>query len=285
MELLGNQIRKKIGLSSSQIKWIALFFMTVDHIGIFFYRMPIVTEYYQVFRAIGRIAAPLFLFMTVEGARHTRSKIKYAIRLYIASIVMQFGNYYLGRGVVHANIFQTLFYVVLYISIIDMVCEGMKCDSYKKIISGMSMLLGTVLCFALQMWAYEWTNMSSGAQGIFKFVVDTFFPNPFAVEYSIVFILMGVVAYYLKNIDRVCVFFLFCCILSYIGIGHIPQSTYIRCYVMFTPLQFWMFLALPILFLYNGEKGKGNKWAFYLYYPIHQYAFAALAAWLVSIKL
>ena len=35
-------------------------------------------------------------------------------------------------------------------------------------------------------------------------------------------------------------------------------------------VQMWALLALPLLTLYNGKRGKWNmKWLFYIYYPAH----------------
>ena len=36
--------------------------------------------------------------------------------------------------------------------------------------------------------------------------------------------------------------------------------------------QPYMVLAVPFILLYNGEKGRGQKYFFYLYYPLHRYA-------------
>lgn len=43
--------------------------------------------------------------------------------------------------------------------------------------------------------------------------------------------------------------------------------------------MFGLFLCIPLLLLYNGQKGKGgsfNKWFFYLYYPLHLFIIAIL---------
>ena len=40
----------------------------------------------------------------------------------------------------------------------------------------------------------------------------------------------------------------------------------------------WTVLAVPLLLLYNGRRGKGSKWFFYFFYPVHFLVFAALAA-------
>ncbi len=39
----------------------------------------------------------------------------------------------------------------------------------------------------------------------------------------------------------------------------------------------WILLAVPFLLAYNGSRGKGSKWFFYVFYPVHFLALAALA--------
>ncbi len=40
----------------------------------------------------------------------------------------------------------------------------------------------------------------------------------------------------------------------------------------------WVLLAMPPILLYNGERGRGSKWFFYIFYPAHFLVLASLAA-------
>lgn len=271
-------MREKIGFTSNQLKWIALFFMTIDHIAVYLIDIPIIREHYHLLRAIGRIAAPLFLFMTVVGLWHTRSKFRYALRLYLASITMEFLNFWFGKGIVDSNIFQSLFYVVFYVYLIEELKQSYQEKNRLKTIGFGVGILVPVAFLPLQIFANHLGF--STFEIVIRFCVNCFLPNPFAVEYSVLFIIIGIVSYYLKNQYKISIFFAICCLLSYLGRGYIPYNPYIRCYVMFTSLQYWMFLALPFILLYNGKKGKNLKWVFYVYYPLHQYVFAFSAIWI-----
>lgn len=41
---------------------------------------------------------------------------------------------------------------------------------------------------------------------------------------------------------------------------------------------FFMWLALPLILLYNGQRGRGMKYLFYIYYPAHVYILAIAAS-------
>jgi hypothetical protein len=55
--------------------------------------------------------------------------------------------------------------------------------------------------------------------------------------------------------------------LSYIFLGDIPP--FLCSNFIFGYPQWFMICAIPIILLYNGEKGKENKAFFYLFYPLH----------------
>ena len=60
---------RKIGISTTCLKWIALICMVFDHVAEFIPGMPI------WFRWIGRISAPIFVFCMVEGIKYTTNKL------------------------------------------------------------------------------------------------------------------------------------------------------------------------------------------------------------------
>ena len=77
---------KNRGLNAFQLKIIALICMTVDHIGAIGFEIPFINQYAIYFQIIGRIAAPLFLFVLVQSIRYTRNKYKFILRLYLCGV-------------------------------------------------------------------------------------------------------------------------------------------------------------------------------------------------------
>lgn len=81
-------------LAQETLKWIACVTMLIDHIGAVF--LP-----GYGLRIIGRISFPIFCFLLAEGARHTRSPGKYALRLAISAAVSEVPYDLLFYGGIH----------------------------------------------------------------------------------------------------------------------------------------------------------------------------------------
>ncbi len=74
-------------LTGSDLKWIALVTMILDHIGVAFLD-PASAMYWGV-RLIGRLAFPLYCFLLVEGFCHTRNVGNYLRRLLIFAVISE----------------------------------------------------------------------------------------------------------------------------------------------------------------------------------------------------
>ena len=233
----------KRGLSSFQLKLIALAIMTIDHFGAYrlFTQSQEINNYMRI---VGRIAAPVFLYLLVEGLRHTRDKRKYILRLYIAAVLTELVRVLLEIRM--GNIFQTFFYAAIYIACIELIIAAVKARavSIKPVLAIIFIVASLVL-----------PRISSPA-------LQIFLPNPLTVEFSYIFIMLGVAWHFINNK------YINCAVFAALSAGLLLFP------VLLGSLQWFMLLAAPLILLYSGEKGRGGlKYLFYIYYPAHQILF------------
>lgn len=102
----------KLNTNTNFIKLIAIITMTIDHIGYVFF--PDIL----IFRIIGRIAFPLFVYSMMIGYFRTKDLSKYIVRLLIIGIISQF-PYSLLFNVYRPNVMFTLIFTLLYYYTLD----------------------------------------------------------------------------------------------------------------------------------------------------------------------
>ncbi len=72
-------------LNRNQLKYLAIIAMVIDHIAWSF--VPTMSLAAQIMHFVGRLTGPVMAYMVFEGYMHTRDVKKYAIRLFIFSLI------------------------------------------------------------------------------------------------------------------------------------------------------------------------------------------------------
>lgn len=247
-------------MTSSAIKILAVVAMLVDHIGYYF--SPELGRDAPLFRLIGRVAFPLFIFAFVWGYYHTKSRKKYLTRLYAMGIFMAIFNLILlafwGRAVwlvyPQHNIFITIMLIGLGISAV----ENLRKNCGKSVQIVAMITISTIANTTL-------TYLIGGSEKISK-IISGFLPSVFAIEYDYWFVLLGILLYFARN-SKLALSAVMLTFSGWIFLHTDPTSTF---------QQGAMIFALPIMLMYNGKKGVGLKWFFYIFYPLH-----ILILWLI----
>lgn len=285
-------------LNSTNLKIIALVIMTIDHIAAYgnniFSFLP-----YDILRSIGRSAAPLFMFALVIGAGHTKSKGKFLLRLYIASLIifaawavlfLSFGGYFASMP----SVLSTYLYVLIYGFGLEKTISELKKRKPAALLYLAALAAVTVLpvLFFDRAYGYfagmitgEPTERNAVLSVLWEFL-RTVIPNVKNVDYSAYFVLMGVMWYFVKNKYACAGILVLFSAFSWFGTyGWVMierfdfLSDFMRLYYpldFFAQGQFYMVFAALFILLYNGQRGKGLKWFFYGYYPLHVFVISAV---------
>lgn len=277
-------MQTKFGFTSFQLKVIALILMTFDHIHYF---MATVQPMPMWLTVLGRVSAPLFIFTMAQGFYHTRSRQKYLLRLYAASVLMELGNFAMnkyfplpGNAMLINNIFATLFLCGIYIWAIEFMAGGIKQKQVKSFGKGLLLFLLPVVSTVLMLLVVGSQTDLTPTHLLLIRGLMVLAPSPLMVEGSVVWIGLGVGMYFLRNHKvGLTVFYSGVSLLFFVKA---IASGFSIAALFGGGAQWFMIAALPFMLLYNGQRGRSMKYFFYLYYPAHIYALAFLARALVA---
>lgn len=187
-----------------------------------------------LFRIIGRLAFPLFSYFIYEGFQHTHSQKNYFFKIFLLGILCMI-VYYLYSGEIYGNVLITFSasIILLYgISVFRQRRNGTTIDRA----SGLMILIGCVLCVGL---ICAWIFVDYGLLGVLLPVFAELTKGKDQSEKSLM-PLIGFTA------------------------GLISLS------VQMGGIQYFSLVSIPLLILYNGQRGTLNlKSFFYWFYPIH----------------
>lgn len=253
------------GINGYQLKLLGAALMVLDHIHQMFYWAADLTW----MNMLGRSVMPMFLFMCAEGFYYTRSRRNYAIRLLIgfwfmsvaSTLIMKFLPIDEPQIILMNNVFGAMF-----VSVIAM--WGIEKLKNKEFVKGIIILILPILPTFLFNALFNANQIGLGA------VLQLAVPSYMGMEGGFPMILLAV-WFYLFRGKR---------LWQYLGIIVLAISTIfiggdaITLTSLFTSNIEWMlaFSIIPLHF-YNGQRGKGSKYFFYIFYPAHIYALYILA--------
>lgn len=275
-------MKKYAVLDNFVLKIIAIITMTIDHIGQFLlmYSNNGETMYQigNIFKYIGRLSFPLFAFLIVEGALHTRNLLKYSLRLGIMALIIAITliiiQYAIPGDLGNASLYNI--FLLLFLAVITIWCLNLKgffklfailpigyvITTYILIITktpyvnglipdyniyGFSMIIGTYLLLKYYNAKIHNTCIDGNIdEDAYKKTSEYRFQYNFLAIVPL--ILLTTIITILNNIN-------------------ISFS-----YTLNLGMQSYAMISAVFILLYSGKLGFTNKYikyGFYLYYPLH----------------
>ncbi|MDR2356300.1 MAG: conjugal transfer protein TraX, partial [Clostridiales Family XIII bacterium] len=241
-------------LTGGGLKFMGVILMVFDHLHQMFFMFGVP----DWFTWIGRLVAPLFLFMCAEGFHYTRSRKRYMLLLFAGFEFMNLASHALRTALPNEevmlinNIFGTMFLSAFYMWMVDMLRTGIREKKPAKLALAVGLTLLSLLIgfggLALLSAPAFFASPYAGR----LFLLINMIPNVFLTEGGWALVLLAVLFYICREKRLLQV-------LALVAIGLLTLTG--------GGVQWMMiFAAIPIL-LYNGARGKGNKYFFYIFYP------------------
>ncbi len=223
------------GITGSDIKYIAILAMLIDHVAWAF--IPIDTAAAQIMHAIGRITAPVMCFFISEGFHYTKSFKKYMTRMCVFAFISHFAFNYYFSGNPFVGGTESMITTLALCLVAVWTVNNEKLGNHVKLI--------ILLCVTMLSQNCDW-----GAKAVLFTLAFEFARGDKKrqlVTYAVVCFITNILPNMLTLIK-----------------GQ-PDLFMTQIY------NFGVLLPIPLLYLYNGTKGgsKATKWIFYIFYPAH----------------
>ena len=231
--------KTRYGLDSTALRLLAILFMVLDHLW------ATVVPGNLWLTCVGRLAFPIFAFQLCEGYRHTGDFRRYRRRLLVFALLSEipFNLFYAGSVIFpfHQNVLFTLLLGLLAMRQADMLRreEGIKKKSLRCLVL-LLILAGGVVLFP-----------DYGLMGVMTVLCFFVFRDHRLFQLAAMAVL-NIFAFKGQTIP--------------VSLGALAFDF---------PIQGFALLALPLIWLYNGEKGPGGKGLrlfWYIFYPLHMLA-------------
>ena len=232
---------KKV-LNANMLKLIAIVAMTIDHIAWLIFPGYPAQPLPLILHAIGRITCPIMCYFIAEGYHYTKNIRKYTFRLFLFAIISHFAYIFASGDFVDWRSFIPFYYgnFLNQTSVMWPLAWGLvmlRVVDSKRIREWLKTPLILLIC--LITFPSDWSCIAS-------LCILAFGTNRGDLKKQMLWMVLYVSTYaavYFFALDKV-----------------------------YGLLQLCVVPAIPVIAMYNGQRGKANrlmKWGFYVYYPLH----------------
>ena len=222
-------------LNANQLKLIAMAAMTVDHVTWAVFPGYRTDWRIILLHIIGRMAAPIFWFFVAEGYHYTHDVKKYTLRLFLFAIISHFA-YTFAFGIPFVPFRTTVFNQTSVIWALALGLVSLSIVENPEIKQWQKTIL--IILIAVIAFCADWSSIAVLAitdigtnRGNFK-----------------------------KQMTRMMI---------WVAVYAVVYAVFIS--PVYGIVQMFTVLTIPLLKMYNGERGKSKnmKLLFYVYYPLH----------------
>lgn len=237
------KMNKGKGLNANQLKLIAITAMTVDHLIWTVCPGYSTVWWVMLCHILGRLTAPIMWFFIVEGYYHTHDVKKYAIRLFILAFISHFAYNF---------------------------CFGISFIPFKATVFNQTGVVWSLAWGLILLYMNDHSqNWKQWQKTLFIIAVCLVtFPSDWSCIATMAILFMGTnQGNFKKKMAWMMIWTFVYAAVYFVFID--------RVYAL---IQLGTCLTIPLLGLYNGERGsfKGMGRLFYLYYPAHLFLFGIL---------
>ena len=228
---------KKFAISATWLKILAALAMVVDHTVALF--LPHGSILRLILRIFGRLAAPAMCFMIAEGYHHTSNRKKYLLRLLVFAVISHL-PYTLAMGFGLSPLDATSAIWALAMGLVALM--AVKNEKLHPILR-----VGSVALCCLLAYTANWNYIA-----VLWIVAFGIFHGQ-RKKQLIAFALIGAVLHIGQQFAPLL-------------LGRVSMESFKNWH------QLGIFLAIPVLALYDGSrrcKRKWFSWGFYILYPAH----------------
>jgi len=273
------------------LKWLALIFMTIDHIGYYFDKY-ISAEIYLLLRIIGRLAFPVFALYIVKGFSRTSNRFRYLLRMFIWAVISHFA---ISSSYVYSGISDSVFglewtniLVLFFFSIMMLMGYDLAMNSYHDMIASMTLISSPPGCFKNTRYDVKVNpggiSLSPNvgiATGIFAIITSFWSVHMLNADYGFYGLLTVLFIYisYNREDQTICIANL-AIMMAILNLSHILMAVISDSSPDLAIIQSFSILSLVFFKKFEKDKRKPGiigKYFFYVYYPLHIALFAILS--------